>query len=172
MIYKFNLWFLKLHTHMAINLNQGWKLLTWFVIVEGNLLIDMEMNQLSHIHLVFCKHNNVRNLDILIYVKYENKWCAKYQTTMFDSILKALEKNIVNKFKLHLQNNEQCQPIIMTLKTQLHNDQTIYIVRNQVTNHQLPSQVMWDCYIINVHLLFQKQNQQLIIYTWFYWRSF
>jgi hypothetical protein len=46
---------------------------TWFVIVEGNLLIDMEMNQLSHIHLVFCKHNNVRNLDILIYVKYENK---------------------------------------------------------------------------------------------------
>ncbi len=154
--------FLKLHTHMSINLNQGWKLLTWFVIVQGNLLIHMEMNQLSHIHLVLCKYKNTRNLDILIYVKYEIKWCAKYQTTMFDSTLKA-KKNIVNKFKLHLQNNEQCQPIIMTLKTHLHYGQIIYIVRNQIINHQLPSQVMWDCYINNVHLLSQNQNQQLII---------
>jgi hypothetical protein len=30
----------------------------------------------------------------------------------------------------------------MTLKTQLYNDQIIYIVRNQTINHQLPSQVM------------------------------
>jgi len=30
----------------------------------------------------------------------------------------------------------------MTLKTQLYNDQIIYIVRNQLTNHQLPPQVM------------------------------
>jgi hypothetical protein len=30
----------------------------------------------------------------------------------------------------------------MTLKTQLYNDQIIYIVRNQITNHQLPPQVM------------------------------
>jgi hypothetical protein len=78
---------------MYINLNQGWKLLTWFVIVERNLLIDMEMNQLSHIHLVLCKYNNTRNLHILIYVKYEIKWCAKYQTTMFNSTLKAEKKH-------------------------------------------------------------------------------
>ncbi len=224
MIYKFNLWFLKLHTHMAINLNQGWKLLTWFVIVEGNLLIDMEMNQLNHIHFIVvtyfqfdsnirvlyvflgflkntwkyliqrpifkplynynvffkntwkyfslstfekysyfvCHYYDPLNLHILIYVKFEIKWCAKYQTTMFNSTLKA-RKNIVNRFKLYLQNNEQCQPIIMTLKTQLHNDQIIYIVRNQITNHRLPSQLMWDCYIINAHLLSQKKNQQLII---------
>jgi hypothetical protein len=51
----------------------------------------------------------------------------------------------------------------MTLKTQLYNDQIIYIVRNQITNRQLPSQVMWDCYIINAHLLSQEINQQLII---------
>jgi hypothetical protein len=53
---------------MSLNLNWGWKILTWFVIVEGNLLIYMEMNQLSHIHLVLCKYNNTHILEILIYV--------------------------------------------------------------------------------------------------------
>jgi hypothetical protein len=78
---------------MSINLNQGWKLLTWFVIVQGNLLIDTEMDQLSHIHLMLYKYNNTSNLDILIYVKYEIKWCGKYQTTMFDSTFKAKIKH-------------------------------------------------------------------------------
>jgi hypothetical protein len=31
--------------------------------------------------------------------------------------------------------------------------------KSQTTNYQ----VMWHCYIINAYLLFQKQNQQLII---------
>jgi hypothetical protein len=30
----------------------------------------------------------------------------------------------------------------MSLKTQLYNDQILYIVRNQITNDQLPSQVI------------------------------